>query len=64
MSQNHQLIELYYRWFTHCCPTSGEIVIAYRPPVLVWQLGVRLHLRVLELQKSASWAVDCVRCVW
>jgi hypothetical protein len=51
MDQNYQLIELYYGRFTHRYPTSGEIVIAYRPPVFVWQLGVRQHLRVLELQR-------------
>lgn len=49
MDQKHQLIELYY---THRYLTSGEIATAYRPPVFVWQLGVRLHLRVLELQEA------------
>jgi hypothetical protein len=45
-------MELYYRRFTHRYPTSGEIVIAYQPPVFAWQLGARLHLRVLELQRA------------
>jgi hypothetical protein len=44
--------KLYYRRFTHRYPTSVGIAIAYRPPVFVWQFGVRPHLRVLEPQRA------------
>lgn len=51
------------RRFTHRYPTSAEIVIACRSPVFVWQLGVRLNLRVSELLRALLGLLT-MRCAW